>query len=654
MTRKKTETTVKTEDRDWHVSASQFKSYEQCKRKWYFEKVVNLPRPPAEHFAFGTVLHGVIERWMLADDTGRGPDGKPVELYPPGWHIADADNPERAWALSPIHQDLIRNLIHNAISNGDLIRVRGREIESEMRRVLFEFEGTRVVISGFIDVIGHDCVQDHKSSKKKRSGGTYFLSKDKLAQDVQLLIYAAEVLFRAQERGEAIPTHVKLRHNQFLKDHDSPFTKHTEVIVSVEDIQRNWARCLMMAQEMFALRTIPKYIFVPPTDSACNDYGGCPFLSICSGQITPEVYTAQITRMAASARLPSVTPLPLPNVTGGEAMSSVFAPQTGAAPAGQPAVPPVAGAGAFPFPNSPPPAAKQPAFAPQPAAPVVTLPGFPLYPAAPWGVPGCAVSSCNGIGVNSAGGPCGICNPTQRQQNGIVSEMFRVGPDGNGNLCWQVLPDFAAAIQARNIPGQGSVRIPAAVVASPAAAPAPQPAAPPPATPPSAPPAAPTAPVAQPQAPPPAAPPTAQPFAFQQQAAAAAAPQPAAPPASPPPTQAQGDDEEDGKAGAGRPRKGVTLYINCMPTKGVPRPMRVEDIFKEYAQKLAEAQGAESYFQLDTWKRRDYMAQAMTSIVAALKTAHVYGTVLGANDDLEHFTRALSCHATHIVAAVSI
>lgn len=317
-------------------------------------------------------------------------------------------------------------------------------------------------------------------------------------------------------------------------------------------------------------------------------------------------------------------------------MSSVFSPQTGAAPAGQPAVPPVAGAGAFPFPNSPPPAAKQPAFAPQPAAPVVTLPGFPLFPAAPWGVPGCSVTSCNGSGVNSAGGPCGICNPTQRQQNGTVSEMFRVGPDGNGNLCWQVLPDFAAAVQARNIPAQGCVRIPTG--AATAAATTPQPAAPPPAAPP--------APVAQPQAPPPAPAPAAP--SFPPPAA------PAAPPASPPPTQAQGEDEDDTKAGAGRPRKGVTLYVNCLPTKGVPKPMRVEDIFAQYAQKLAEAQGVESYFHLDVWKRRDYMAQAMPNIVTALKTAHVYGTVLGANDDLEHFTRCLSCHSTHIVSAVSI
>ncbi len=71
------------------ISASQVESFDMCKRKWWLNKVRKLPEATSTSQIFGTVLHGVIERYLMADDLGRDrKTGNPIELYPEGWQIA--------------------------------------------------------------------------------------------------------------------------------------------------------------------------------------------------------------------------------------------------------------------------------------------------------------------------------------------------------------------------------------------------------------------------------------------------------------------------------------------------------------------------------------------------------------------------------------
>lgn len=95
------------------ISASQIETYNLCKRKWWLSRVRKLEEGSTKSQVFGTVVHAVIERYLLADDQGRVPcndcnatgwhrsqqqygpchwcDGagkRPVDLYPEHWQVA--------------------------------------------------------------------------------------------------------------------------------------------------------------------------------------------------------------------------------------------------------------------------------------------------------------------------------------------------------------------------------------------------------------------------------------------------------------------------------------------------------------------------------------------------------------------------------------
>ena len=48
-----------------HVSASQFKTFSRCKRKWFIEKCTDVPRPePSKAMVLGTAVHAVLEEYL--------------------------------------------------------------------------------------------------------------------------------------------------------------------------------------------------------------------------------------------------------------------------------------------------------------------------------------------------------------------------------------------------------------------------------------------------------------------------------------------------------------------------------------------------------------------------------------------------------------
>ena len=61
-------------------SASQDETATRCIRNWWFAYPQRMPSIAKGDLDFGTVIHNVCERFLLADDTGRDKDGNPVDL----------------------------------------------------------------------------------------------------------------------------------------------------------------------------------------------------------------------------------------------------------------------------------------------------------------------------------------------------------------------------------------------------------------------------------------------------------------------------------------------------------------------------------------------------------------------------------------------
>ena len=646
---------VKRKRREIRTSASQFETFELCRRKWWLNKVRKLDQPKTKSLGFGTVLHAVVERWMNASDTGYDSKGNPVDLYPQGWHHAMDDTTQLPeYTCTPAEQDIIKKLIETAIEQGVLERLPGRQIEREFRRTILQIpcpdcggggtkmihrpdvgaktfvadgkcetcngdgKGTTITILGYIDVELPDGIQDHKTTSNMR----YAKSANKLRINTQILIYAKQHLLHMEERGEPLPPKLTVRHNVFCKKPDALKVRKTYVDVTIDEINKKWQDVLTMSVDMDALRrgTNRWDEISPPVNmtTACNAYGGCPYMSICTGAESMNMYEKRLASNGISSNTSKgkIKPFeaqvtPLAQTKGSTmdfnaalaqkaAMQEVAA---GGAPAAAPAINPAVPAAAVPV--ATPVAVAAPAAAEVPApAPVVAVAAAvpaPSNGAPPWADPNC--KACKAGGFNTKGIPCRICDMSATARGVPQSSAFLLTADGQGNIYWQnnendqhsglsPLPVQTAPVAAQV--ATDPVPAPAPVVE---AAPAPAPVVETPAVE--------AAPVAAP--------------------AAAAAPAAEAAPAA-----AAAPDKGTVKS-AGRPKKGFILCINCSPVKGQLRSgsgrsvIQLSEVMHAYGAQMAATAGAASFYALDAFARRDALAAAAEAISEEFGTDMVVG-----------------------------
>lgn len=496
------------------TSASQFETFDLCQRKWWLSKVRKLEEPTTGSQVFGTVLHAVIERFLLADDLGRGADGlTAVCLYPEGWEVAKnrygnscpkckgtkaqfpavqyedlnpAELPpcnacfgtgvECEGRIDALQQDAIKRLVTAAIENGVLERLPGRRVEQGFNRQVIKTPclncdgtgqvlidnaksenntekcpecggdglGCTVMITGYIDVLFHDMIQDHKSTKSMK----WAKSPAKLAEFSQMLIYARECLLQAEERGEPIPQSITLRHNQYC--HGENKVRVTQTTVTREQIEQHWTEIVRASERMAELRqTADKWSDIQdPTDlNACNAYGGCPFRGICYGQETEETYEK---RMAyhKSLRYTDCVETPSPSVTvptqGVASMPSLMERLAARTVVNNKAE----GASNLQSLELNPPTltikAEVATPTSTPAAPVAPVqelthagPNAEGIAPPPWASKDCNVPTCRGlVGFGSTGKPCQICSIKTQKAGGKPATAYTVENNGDGTVTW--------------------------------------------------------------------------------------------------------------------------------------------------------------------------------------------------------------------------
>lgn len=597
------------------TSPSQHKTWETCNRQWFFAKRMKLPQPSKGHFTFGTVLHAVIERYLLADELGRMPDGSALNLYPPGWEVThDSMRDEFGnWhrvpsSVSPAEQQLIKTLFNLAVEQGHIARWQGRQMELQFGAVwdgqppvhIVDWKGKRVTLTGKIDLLMPGVIRDWKSAKDLR----YAVSKAKMPKDIQLMQYAHVARELWLRQGADYQT-VNIGQLTFSKKPDKPKIKPVDVDVSADDIAEEWAMTVARGCKMAEQADARDYNTIPAVELGDRACGYCSFASICLGTATVQDYTARVMdherhRLSVLQRsTPQGDTLTMGLLGDRAAAPPTTAPPTAAAPAAPPAAPPA-------------------------AAPVSDVPDAAK---APWGRQDCV--ACSGTGVSSVGDACVPCVSLNAKNGQLTKDgYYSTEAAGGTHVIFRALPEQHAALAAAGLPVAGRVAIPGGQPTPPATA---APAAPPAPTAPQAPAAAPSAPTAPPapQAPAPVAPP-AQPAAPPAQPPQGAPPAPSAPPVGPPagdgssaPPRPLGDavpptvepDSDDVRAtrGRGRPAAGFTLVLNAMPERGIKDTncYWLDQVMFLYGQKLAEASGVPSYYDLDVWKRRDAMcAQA--------------------------------------------
>lgn len=317
------------QERDWRsrsrdrvmvISASQLESFQLCPRKWWLRSVRKLYDPPKGSTTFGTVLHEVLERYLGADDTGRDPrTGQPVDIFPPGWHIAkNKYTGEVDGEINQAEATILWRLIQLAIEDGVLVRRPGRVVEGQFRRSIVQLGcshchargcqhcqgtgvGTDIQITGFIDVAWPEGIEDHKSTKSMRYARSARPGTKKfLGDNTQMLVYARMEIQRMIEEGIPVPPVFELRHNVYCKDPEKPEVRKVEVKVETAKIIQFWdSQVQPTAQWMSHWREhAERWSHVPDHahQNACNAYGGCPYLTICTGREDEKGYEERVDR----------------------------------------------------------------------------------------------------------------------------------------------------------------------------------------------------------------------------------------------------------------------------------------------------------------------------------------------------------------------
>lgn len=589
------------------ASPSQFVDYLDCPRKWWFTRVIRLPVVKRQDkFTFGNILHGVLQRWLDADDTGRGKDGQPVNLYPEGWTKDDDGG-----VVNKRDAQLIQMLVKAAIDGGLLRRTPGRVIEREFEFAIVPGVGC----IGAMDIEDSEGIEDHKSSKSR----DWISSEKDLANDPKMLAYAKLWKDRNPEA-----THVRLRLNYMVKDPNDLFTKAVEVLVPADDVERFWNETMIpAAQGMLALKTakIPmgdwSKVTGPQRPGVCKKYGGCAFAAICARQMTPLRYKEEIDR-ANGILPPPASPQPSQPKPVSKPMG-IFKKPVGSKPATPPPAAEAAVATEELIPQAAPAAPAKAAAAPAPAAPAQEAP--------PWTQPKCM--ACKGTGLNiKQGRACKACDAVSARAGKITSEAFDIAFNQDGTVSWSPKADAA--------PAKASSAPPAAPkpTVEPKAAPAPKPAAAP----------AQAAGKAQVTAPPTNAKQATAPKVKAPEQKAAPAPMLA--PASPA-VEAMG--AEIAAALEATDEKGFRLFLNCMPMGN--EFVDLATVLAEEGADLANAKGAESFYALDSFKRRDFLAQRCAEVARERFDGRDV-VVIGGSQDLKAYAEAFRPLAREVFLGV--
>ena len=200
------------------LSASSYKTFADCPRKWWYEKVLGKVAPPKPHLALGSDVHTVLEHFIAH---GTWPTRHAA-------HMSGADTPE--------HFQRVLSIAQASGGSEESLKVLAalhacKDYDTHIEaRVSLSADVFGIPFLGFVDF----CEQAHRVVDHKTTSDLYapwHHDRASLAQDPQLLIYAW-VLWK----GESPPLNVTVEH-YYYQTRGAPAFRSLAASVPWEDCE---------------------------------------------------------------------------------------------------------------------------------------------------------------------------------------------------------------------------------------------------------------------------------------------------------------------------------------------------------------------------------------------------------------------------------
>lgn len=254
-----------------HVSASQISTFRECPRKWYFDKVVKLPRASTSATELGSRVHAVLEAYLRGEVESIDTSDEVGQIAASGLEY-----------LPPV---------------SSVLEIE-RSLEGDMA-----LDDAPVPVQGFVDVIDvqNNEILDHKTTSSQR----YLKTQKELRENVQMMMYAVAYLRRFPQESHVTLTHIYYGTKK-------RWSKKVSVKVSREHVEAQWASIKETIAQMIEVSRADHAGDAPTCYEACDNYGGCPYRGQCfrapsylphtDTENTPTQPTQETTNMSTMSR----------------------------------------------------------------------------------------------------------------------------------------------------------------------------------------------------------------------------------------------------------------------------------------------------------------------------------------------------------------
>lgn len=305
-------------------SPSQLKTYIECNRKWWYENVRKLRKPPTVAQARGTALHAICEHVL---ETGEMPELARVRaMLAEGVREEDKDQP----LVFEVTEETLPKLVWMLTNSFEFLhQVRAKYTEVQIEGEFLDTDFP-VPVKGFSDFVAHSTtsgvitvgkgtklfrhevaayemlVGDHKST----SDWKYVKDEEALRHDPQAIVYCHHFLKKLETAGKRVDR-IRFLHHYILtseRTKKSPDPRFTVIEFTRDELAEGVAQISATLQEMNTDYQKSELDVSRNADS-CGMYGGCPHVDYCEEK---DVNDFMKSLLQGAHAVTNTTPTPAP------------------------------------------------------------------------------------------------------------------------------------------------------------------------------------------------------------------------------------------------------------------------------------------------------------------------------------------------------